>query len=55
LGPGSKPAADLSVAQEHEGAKQPGRDHWQRANSMLFVGCGIATERVNGATAATRM
>lgn len=32
------------------GTKQPGRDHWPRATSMLFAGGGIATGRIIGAT-----
>lgn len=32
------------------GTKQPGRDHWPRATSMLFAGGGIETGRVIGAT-----
>ncbi len=38
------------VASGAEGVVQPGRDHWPRANSMLFAGGGIATGRVVGAT-----
>ncbi len=38
------------VASGAEGTVQPGRDHWPRANSMLFAGGGIATGRVIGAT-----
>lgn len=32
------------------GTVQPGRDHWPRANSMLFAGGGIQTGQVIGAT-----
>jgi len=32
------------------GTVQPGRDHWPRANSMLFAGGGIRTGQVIGAT-----
>ena len=32
------------------GTIQPGRDHWPRANSMLFAGGGIQTGQVIGAT-----
>nr|WP_050986215.1 DUF1501 domain-containing protein [Schlesneria paludicola] len=32
------------------GTKQPGRDHWPRATSLIFAGGGIATGRVIGAT-----
>jgi uncharacterized protein (DUF1501 family) len=38
------------VASGAEGAVQPGRDHWPRANSMLWAGGGIPTGRVIGAT-----
>lgn len=38
------------VASGAEGTVQPGRDHWPRANSMLFAGGGIPTGRVIGAT-----
>lgn len=38
------------VASAAAGTVQPGRDHWPRANSMLFAGGGIATGRVIGAT-----
>lgn len=38
------------TASAPEGTKQPGRDHWPRATSMLFAGGGIATGRVIGAT-----
>jgi len=33
-----------------KGTKQPGRDHWPRANSMLFAGGGIRTGQIIGAT-----
>ena len=33
-----------------KGVVQPGRDHWPRANSMLFAGGGIRTGQVIGAT-----
>ncbi len=32
------------------GVKQPGRDHWPSATSMLFAGCGINTGQVIGGT-----
>ncbi|AGA24512.1 DUF1501 domain-containing protein [Singulisphaera acidiphila] len=32
------------------GTVQPGRDHWPRANSMIWAGGGIATGRVIGGT-----
>ena len=38
------------VASGAEGTVQPGRDHWPRANSMLWAGGGIATGGVIGAT-----
>ena len=33
-----------------KGTVQPGRDHWPRANSMIFAGGGIETGQVIGAT-----
>jgi len=38
------------VASGPTGTVQPGRDHWPRANSMLFAGGGIRTGQVIGAT-----
>jgi len=38
------------VASAAAGTVQPGRDHWPRANSMLFAGGGIQTGQVIGAT-----
>jgi uncharacterized protein (DUF1501 family) len=38
------------VASGAAGTVQPGRDHWPRANSMLWAGGGIATGQVVGAT-----
>jgi hypothetical protein len=38
------------VASGAEGTVQPGRDHWPRANSMLWAGGGIRTGQVIGAT-----
>lgn len=38
------------VASGPQGTVQPGRDHWPRANSMLFAGGGIATGQAIGAT-----
>ena len=38
------------VASAEAGTVQPGRDHWPRANSMLFAGGGIRTGQVIGAT-----
>lgn len=38
------------VASAEAGIVQPGRDHWPRANTMLFAGGGIRTGQVIGAT-----
>ena len=38
------------VASGAAGIVQPGRDHWPRANSMLFAGGGIRTGQIIGAT-----
>ena len=38
------------VASGEKGTVQPGRDHWPRANTMLFAGGGISTGEVIGAT-----
>lgn len=38
------------VASAAKGTVQPGRDHWPRANTMLFAGGGIETGQVIGAT-----
>lgn len=38
------------VASGEAGTVQPGRDHWPRANSMLFAGGGIRTGQVVGST-----
>ncbi len=38
------------VASAPAGTVQPGRDHWPRANSMLFAGGGIRTGQIIGAT-----
>ncbi len=38
------------VASAAAGIVQPGRDHWPRANTMLFAGGGIRTGQVIGAT-----
>ena len=38
------------VASGSAGTVQPGRDHWPRANSMIWAGGGIATGQVIGAT-----
>ena len=38
------------VASGEKGTVQPGRDHWPRANTMLFSGGGIETGQIIGAT-----
>lgn len=38
------------IASGAKGTVQPGRDHWPRANSMLFAGGGIRTGQTIGAT-----
>ena len=38
------------VASAAAGTTQPGRDHWPRANSMLWAGGGITGGQVIGAT-----
>jgi hypothetical protein len=38
------------VASGAKGTVQPGRDHWPRANTMLFAGGGIRTAQTIGAT-----
>jgi hypothetical protein len=38
------------VASAAKGTVQPGRDHWPRANTMLFAGGGIKTGQIIGAT-----
>ena len=38
------------VASGAKGTVQPGRDHWPRANTMLFSGGGIETGQIIGAT-----
>jgi len=38
------------IASGAAGTVQPGRDHWPRANSMLWAGGGIATGQVIGGT-----
>lgn len=38
------------VASAPAGTVQPGRDHWQRANSMIWAGGGLTTSRILGAT-----
>jgi len=38
------------IASAPAGTKQPGRDHWPRATSMLFAGGGITTGQIIGTT-----
>ena len=38
------------VASASAGTVQPGRDHWPRANSMIWAGGGLTTGQVIGAT-----
>ena len=38
------------VASAPKGTVQPGRDHWPRANTMLFAGGGLRTGQVIGST-----
>ena len=38
------------VASRAKGTVQPGRDHWPRANTMLWAGGGMQTGQVIGAT-----
>ena len=38
------------VASAEAGIVQPGRDHWPRANSMIWAGGGIRTGQIIGAT-----
>jgi uncharacterized protein (DUF1501 family) len=38
------------VASAAAGTVQPGRDHWPRANSMIWAGGGITTGQIIGAT-----
>jgi len=47
---GSEPSSGGGVASGSAGTVQPGRDHWPRANTMLWAGGGIATGQVIGAT-----
>jgi hypothetical protein len=44
------PSSGGGVASAAAGTKQPGRDHWPRANSMVWAGGGIRTAQVIGAT-----
>ena len=43
-------SSGAGVASAPKGTVQPGRDHWPRANTMLFSGGGIQTGQVIGAT-----
>lgn len=43
-------SSGAGVASAPAGTVQPGRDHWPRANTMLFAGGGIQTGQVIGAT-----
>ncbi|CAN5650692.1 DUF1501 domain-containing protein [soil metagenome] len=43
-------SSGAGVASAAAGTVQPGRDHWPRANTMLWAGGGIETGRVIGAT-----
>jgi len=45
-----EPSSGGGVASGAAGTVQPGRDHWPRANTMLWAGGGIATGQVIGAT-----
>lgn len=45
-----EPSSGGGVASGATGTVQPGRDHWPRANTMLFAGGGIQTGQVIGAT-----
>jgi uncharacterized protein (DUF1501 family) len=45
-----EPSSGGGVASGAAGVVQPGRDHWPRANTMLFAGGGIRTGQVIGAT-----
>jgi uncharacterized protein (DUF1501 family) len=45
-----EPSSGGGVASGAAGTVQPGRDHWPRANTMLFAGGGIGAGQVIGAT-----
>jgi uncharacterized protein (DUF1501 family) len=45
-----EPSSGGGVASAAAGTVQPGRDHWPRANTMMFAGGGIRTGAVIGAT-----
>ena len=38
------------IASGSKGTVQPGRDHWPRANTMLFAGGGVRTGQAIGTT-----
>lgn len=46
----NQPSSGGGKASRPKGTRQPGRDHWPRANSMIFAGGGIETGQVIGAT-----
>jgi len=46
----TQPSSGGGKASRPKGTKQPGRDHWPRANTMLFAGGGIDAGQVIGAT-----
>lgn len=45
-----EPSSGGGVASGAAGTVQPGRDHWPRANTMLWAGGGMTTGQVIGAT-----
>jgi hypothetical protein len=45
-----EPSSGGGVASAAAGTVQPGRDHWPRANSMLWAGGGMTTGQVIGST-----
>ena len=46
----NQPSSGPGKASRPKGTRQPGRDHWPRANSMVFAGGGMETGQVIGAT-----
>ena len=46
----NQPSSGPGKASRPKGTRQPGRDHWPRANSMGFAGGGMETGQVIGAT-----
>ncbi len=46
----NQPSSGGGKASRPKGTRQPGRDHWPRANSMVFAGGGMETGQVIGAT-----